>query len=243
MHKTIFLLHLHNVAIFDQLKIEEALLHLNEDNWCIINEGSRPSIVLGISGDPKKLINLQKFHTAPLPLIKRFSGGGAVVVDDATLFVSFIFQQKMHDFPCHPEPIFHWSEGFYKEALSIPKFHLREHDYVIGNNKCGGNAQYIKKRRFVHHSTFLWDYEQKRMDYLLHPPKSPDYRKARTHSNFLCRLKNFCSSKSHFVTSIKKTLSSRYNVYETSLEEITPILQTPHRKAASLINIEPYLLH
>ena len=237
MSKVVFLLHLHKVSIFDQLKIEEALLRANEDNWCVINEGSEPAIVMGISGNPKKLIDLQKFHAAPLPIIKRFSGGGAVIVDKATLFVSFIFQQRMHEFPCYPEPIFRWSEEFYREALSIPQFHLRENDYVIDKCKCGGNAQYIKKHRFVHHSTFLWDYKKQHMDYLLYPPQVPTYRGTRAHSTFLCRLNSFFSSKNHFVSCIKKTLSSKYTVCETSFKEISPILQIPHRRVTSLIDI------
>lgn len=231
MVKEIHLLHLKNTPIFEQLKIEEALLRLNEDNWCILNEGSSPSIVMGISGKPAQLINLKKIETAPVPVIKRFSGGGTVIVDEDTLFVSFIFQKSAHDFPCYPEPILRWSEQFYQQALSIPGFHLRENDYVIGNHKCGGNAQYIKKHRFVHHTTFLWDYKEKHMEYLLYPPKTPSYREARAHTDFLCPLKNYLDSQNHFIASIKKTLASHYKMVETLLENVTPLLKKPHRQA------------
>ena len=230
MSKKIHLLHLKNVPIFDQLQIEEALLRLNEDNWCLINEGSPPAIIMGISGKPHELINLKKIQTAPLPIIKRFSGGGTVIVDGDTLFVSFIFQKKTHHFPGYPEPILRWSEKFYQKALSIPEFHLEENDYVIRNHKCGGNAQYIKKHRFVHHTTFLWDYREEYMDYLLQPPKAPKYRNARAHSDFLCCLKNHLTSKKHFVTSIKRCLCETYTVSETSLDSLSPLLKTPHRQ-------------
>ena len=155
MPSKINILHLKGTPIFDQLQIEEALLRANGENWCLINEGSPPSIVMGISGKSEELIDHKQIQSAPLPIIKRFSGGGTVVVDDDTLFVSFIFQKEVHDFPCYPEPILRWSEQFYQEAFSIPEFHLLENDYVIGKHKCGGNAQYIKKHRFVHLTTFL----------------------------------------------------------------------------------------
>ena len=235
MSDRINFLHLKESSIFDQLQIEEALLRNDDENWCIVNEGSSPSIIMGISGKPEELIDLKKVQADPLPIIKRFSGGGTVIVDDDTLFVSFIFQKAVHDFPCYPEPILRWSEAFYQEALSIPNFRLRENDYVIGEQKCGGNAQYIKKERFVHHTTFLWDYNDELMDYLLHPPKTPTYRSARTHRDFLCTLKGHLDSKAAFVSSIRKNLSKRYQLSDASLESVTPHLQTPHRKTTTYI--------
>lgn len=233
MAKPLKFLHLKNTPIFDQLQIEEALLRTTEDNWCLINEGSSPSIVMGISGKAEKLIDLKKIESAPIPIIKRFSGGGTVVVDDDTLFVSYIFQKDTHEFPCYPEPILRWSEKLYQEALDIPSFHLRENDYVIGKHKCGGNAQYIKKHRFVHHTTFLWDFKEKHMEYLLHPEKTPSYRASRSHTDFLCKLKDFLPTKKHFISSIIETLSKHYELSNASLESLTPVLETPHRKATS----------
>jgi len=46
------------------------------------------------------------------------------------------------------------------------KFSLRDHDYVIDDRKIGGNAQTITKERFVHHTSFLWNYDAKKMGYL-----------------------------------------------------------------------------
>lgn len=211
------LLHIKGASIFEQLQLEEKLLRVTNENWCVFNEGSSPAIVLGISGKPPELVDLNKLKKTPVPLIKRYSGGGTVIVDENTLFVSFIFQKDVHDFPCYPEPILRWSEGFYKEALSIPHFHLRENDYVIDHLKCGGNAQYIQKHRFVHHTTFLWDYEQTKMDLLLHPPKTPSYRKGRSHQDFLCCLKDHLPSKDAFIAGIKSALANRYFV-----DEVTP---------------------
>ncbi|QVL57686.1 MAG: lipoate--protein ligase family protein [Simkaniaceae bacterium] len=233
------LLILKNTPILEQLQIEEALLRLNNENWCIINEGSPPTIVMGISGKTEELVNHEKLEAAPIPLIKRYSGGGTVIVDSNTLFVSFIFQKEIHDFPCFPEPILRWSEGFYKQALSIPDFRLRENDYVIGDLKCGGNAQYIKKDRFVHHTTFLWDFEDSAMDYLLHPKKTPTYRKERSHTDFLCKLKGFLPSKNYFVSQVIDTFSNDFIINETSLNPLIPLLNQPHRKTTTSFFVSP----
>jgi lipoate-protein ligase A len=37
---------------------------------------------------------------------------------------------------------------------------------VLGEKKIGGNAQTISKGRWVHHTSFLWDFTEKNMQYL-----------------------------------------------------------------------------
>lgn len=231
-HKLNFL-HVKNFPIFKQLQIEEALLRLDHENWCIINEGSPPSIIMGISGKPEELVNALEMKKAPIPLIRRYSGGGAVIVDANTLFVSFIFQKEAFSFPCFPEPILRWSEELYQKALNIEGFKLKENDYVIDNLKCGGNAQYIKKDRFVHHTTFLWNFEDEAMDYLLHPLKTPSYRKGRSHTDFLTRLSLHISSKYDFIQKVKKELESRFSLSEKMLDSLMPLLKKPHRKTTT----------
>ena len=71
----------------------------------------------------------------------------------------------------YPNTIMKWTEKFYKQSLPIEDFQLTANDYTIGNKKVGGNAQYIKKNRFLHHTSFLWDYSIDHMNILTHPPK------------------------------------------------------------------------
>ena len=227
------LLSLKNCPIFQQLQIEEMLLRTSEDNWCVINSGSTPAIVLGISGKVEEMVHTEKHKKKPIPLIKRYSGGGTVVVDENTLFVSFIFQKSAHTFPLFPEHILRWSTSFYKEAFDIKGFNLKENDYVIGNKKCGGNAQYIQKNRFVHHTTFLWDFKPELMSLLTHPKKTPSYRKGRCHGEFLCSLNKYFPFKKVVLDSIKTALLYTYSVKEVS----APILAKgqKHRKSTALV--------
>lgn len=62
-----------------------------------------------------------------------------------------------------------------KEAVNLYLYHLVS-DYVFGNRKFGGNAQSITKTRWIHHTSFLWDYEVKTMAYLKLPARAPEYR-------------------------------------------------------------------
>ncbi|GAB5411568.1 MAG: lipoate--protein ligase family protein [Chlamydiales bacterium] len=226
------LIELKNTPIFEQLKLEEGLLRAGTGNYCLINHGSPPAIIMGISGKPEELVHAEKQQKQKLPLIKRYSGGGTVVVDHNTLFVSFIFDKTAHPFHPFPEPIMRWSEGFYKEALNLSHFSLKENDYIIGEKKFGGNAQYIKKNRWVHHTTFLWDYCEEKMATLQLPKRRPTYRADRDHGTFLTKLKTHIPSEEHFFTCIKKELQKRYDV--ALLEPSDIFFSQEYRIATSL---------
>lgn len=50
-------------------------------------------------------------------------------------------------------------------------------DYVLsGGHKVGGNAQALTGRRWLHHTSFLWDFDRERMALLRQPAKAPQYR-------------------------------------------------------------------
>lgn len=228
-------LRLHRVPIFEQLLLEEALLRTDPRNWCLINVGSPPSIVMGISGKKEELVDCAQATSLGIPLIKRFSGGGTVLVDEETLFVTFICQKELHPFPSFPEPILRWAEDLYKQTFSHPQFRLRENDFAIGDKKCAGNAQYIKKDRWLHHTSFLWDYSQERMQLLLMPKKTPKYREGRAHADFLCRLKDFFPSKEHFIDGLLQALAERYALEHHTREEVLSSLTSDARIATALV--------
>lgn len=229
----ISILHLEGISIFEQLQLEEALLRADSRNWCILNTNVKPAIVMGISGKPEELVNLEAVHRDNIPLIKRFSGGGTVYVDENTLFVTFICQTDEFNVAPTPHTIMEWSERIYKPL--IPDFQLKENDYVVGLKKCGGNAQYIRKGRWLHHTSFLWDYNPEKMEYLYLPKKRPQYRQDRRHSDFLCTLKEYHPHKEALLEKIKNHLAKTYSTQEISLNEFSAVLGLPHRKSTSFL--------
>ncbi len=232
--KELHILHLNNFPILEQLQIEEALLRTDDRSFCIINEGSPKSIVMGISSKAPELIDLEASKKHAIPVIRRFSGGGCVIVDQKTLFVTFIFGSDVLDLPTFPEPIHRWSANFYKDAFGIDQFDLRENDYVIGNHKCGGNAQYIQRKRWLHHTSFLWDYEKDNMDFLLFPKKVPKYRDERSHKNFLCKLKDHSTHINELTSGIKTELKIRFQVNDLPLKDALQAQEKPHRKSTRI---------
>ncbi len=232
---SINLVQCHPLNILEQLKLEEALLRTSDQAWCLINSGSAPSIVMGISGKQETSIRKDLHQQLQVPVIQRFSGGGTVIVDDDTLFLSFIFPRSFHRFVPFPETIFRWSDQFLQQALGLPSFRLKETDFVIANRKCGGNAQYIRKNCWLQHTTFLWDYKQEYMDLLLLPEKQPKYRENRSHEAFLSPLKACFPKREMFFDCVIRALSKQYKVKNYSLERALLQMQEPHRKATKLV--------
>lgn len=228
---------LHGCSVFRQLQLEEALLRTDSRNWCLLNTSVEPSIVMGISGKVDELINLEKLAAAPIPIIRRFSGGGTVYVDQDTFFVSFIVKNELLKAPSYPQHIHEWARQFYTKVFRWEDFQLLENDYVLGNQKFGGNAQYICKNRVLHHTTFLWDYSPAAMEYLLLPKKTPNYRQSRTHTDFLCRLKHKMESKEKLQDNILTALENMYEVQEVALDVLEKMTNRDYRQATCFVSL------
>ena len=145
------------------------------------------------------MLHTSRVLAAGVPVVRRYSGGGTVVVDCDTQLVSFIFSvQAAPDVQPFPAPLMKWSGLFYAGVFAehgdfglqengarcaaaplAPLLTSRRADYVFGNRKFGGNAQSIIKGRWVHHTSFLWDFQSANMELLRHPPRTPAYRQAR----------------------------------------------------------------
>lgn len=225
------LIHLKNVPIFEQLQLEEALLRADERSFCIINQGSPRAIVMGISGDTVSHLDTDAVRRDQIPVIRRFSGGGTVIVDENTLFITFIMAKEELDLPAFPEPILLWSAEIYSSAWQIPHFQLIENDYCIGEKKCGGNAQYIKKDRWLHHTSFLLNYSEHNMNYLKLPAKRPAYRQSRPHHEFLTKLKG-----DNLIPKFKEHISNVKQFYISEFD-VSTWKPKPYRESVKLIEV------
>lgn len=225
---------LSQVPILEQLRIEEALLRADKGNWCLINTGAPPAIVMGISGKPRLLLDVEKVCRDRIPVIKRFSGGGTVYIDPHTVFVTLICNSEDMNVAPQPKPILEWSEKLYQPLFT--DFKVRENDYVRGEKKFGGNAQYIQKTRWLHHTSFLWDYEPAKMEYLLLPERRPKYRLDRPHVDFLCTLRSHYPQKESLIETLHAHLTSRFKAKKASECQVKEILERPHRKVSTLLD-------
>jgi len=229
------LINLENVSIFKQLQLEEALLRLDLRNWCLVNTGSEPAIVLGISGKPEIHINKNAYQQNPVPVIRRFSGGGTVFINEETVFITFICDSEELNVSSLPLEVFRWSEKIYKSVFEHLDFRLQENDYVIGDKKFGGNAQYLRKNRWLHHTSLLFDYDPHQMKLLNFPEKVPVYRQTRDHTDFLCKLNHHFPSKNILKNKFEMSLENHFNVQKVDIKVVEELSLLPHRKSTAFI--------
>lgn len=230
------LLRLQGLSIHQQLRIEEALLRADDRNWCLLHCGAPPAIVMGVSGRHDELVDEEIRQQLSLPLIRRFSGGGTVVVDEETCFATLIVNSSAIAIPPFPEAILRWSADLYRPLFTGLDFRLREHDYTVGDHKCGGNAQYICRGRWLHHTSFLWDYRDDRMTSLKMPRRTPDYREGRHHSAFLCKLRHLLPHYCHpdaFLDAIVTHFP--FKLSAMTLSSVEEVLSRPHRSTSAVI--------
>ncbi|XP_061350655.1 uncharacterized protein LOC133295811 isoform X1 [Gastrolobium bilobum] len=249
------LVRLRGLPILQQLHLEERLLRTSSDNWCLINDGTNsPAIVMGLSGKLSELVEVKSVLRDHIPIIRRFTGGGTVVVDHDTIFVTLICNKDaVSNVQPFPRSIMSWSGLLYSEVFEgLADFRLRENgitwkpmyhypdmnpstrspnrepfsecrsgaqNYVFGDRKFGGNAQSITKHRWIHHTSFLWDYDVKNMSYLKLPAKAPKYRLTRGHHDFVCRMKEYLP-RSEFIERTIKAVGAQFSVKSISLESI-----------------------
>ncbi|KAF3329959.1 putative lipoate-protein ligase A [Carex littledalei] len=239
------LVRMQGVPILDQLHLEERLLRCDLKNWCIVNVGTpQPTIVMGISGKPSELINIKSVIHNQVPVIRRFTGGGTVIVDKETIFVTLICNREAVPLlQLYPQPIMSWTGTLYQDALrDFGKFSLRENDYVFDNLKFGGNAQSITKNKWIHHTSFLWDYDERNMEYLKHPQRTPKYRSERSHIEFLCRMKDIIPSKSVFIEKTLNSLQKHFVLQPIKSDDISNAPYAPSSRLLTRQELEHDLL-
>ena len=127
---------------------------------------------------------------------------------------------------------------------------------MFGDRKFGGNAQSITKGRWVHHTSFLWDFQAANMELLRHPPRMPAYRQARpgclaarlglltragpqerSHAEFVCRLRERWAQRETLGLRVAQQLVRQgYTVVDTPLEAAESVLATPHLSSSALLD-------
>ena len=90
------------------------------------------------------------------------------------------------------------------------------------------------------HSFALQGFLEGKMRYLQLPEKAPDYRRARPHDEFLCRLKDLVPTPDVFWDALTAQLGSRFEIVPCELDdgEVAAALAAKHYKATRTVDNE-----
>ncbi|MED6153047.1 hypothetical protein PIB30_097825, partial [Stylosanthes scabra] len=85
---------------------------------------------MGLSGKVPELVEAKSALRDHIPVIRRFTRGGTVIVDQGTIFVTLICNKDdVSDVRPFPRLIMSWSGQLYDEVFNgLANFHLREND-------------------------------------------------------------------------------------------------------------------
>ena len=128
-----------------------------------------------------------------VPILRRTSGGGTVVVGPGTLNVSVILPESAAPGLAAVDEAQRYVLDSIARSIRAggPAGHASQGrgDLVIGDRKCGGSAQRRLKHWFMVHCSILYDFPIERIvRYLTIPRRQPEYRQGRDHHDFLSNL-------------------------------------------------------
>ncbi len=167
------------------------------------------AVVLGRSSRPEMELHLDYCRSENIPIFRRRGGGCSVWLDPGNIIVSLAFPIRepgnVHE---RFARISRWMcQGLH--ILEIPCEIAGISDLVLGNRKIGGSALYLRRNLLYYSTTLLHHPDVEAMERILrHPPREPDYRRGRSHRDFVGQLDglaNFADIRS-LVAELQKVL-------------------------------------
>ncbi|MCB9383576.1 MAG: lipoate--protein ligase family protein [Bryobacterales bacterium] len=169
----------------------EALARVERDGadgeTLLLWEADSVAAVLPRSGDEEAF--LLDPHLPGAPVLRRHSGGGAVLVGPGCL--NYAFALSLEARPALTDVSWSYEDilGRVARALAVPDARAEGSDLALGDRKFGGHAQRRTRLALLHHGTILHAFDLALVGQLLREPeRRPAYRGARTHEEFLTNL-------------------------------------------------------
>lgn len=180
-----------NLAVDDALLTAAELGHLDDDVLRLW-EMSSPVVVVGRSSRIDGEVNVAAAKFMNVPILRRASGGCAVVAGPGCLMYSVMLRYSGREHlrlidECHRHVL-----SMVRTALSplIRGIELRgTSDLAINDRKFSGNSLRCKRDHLLYHGTILYNFDVNLIGMLLQqPPREPDYRGSRPHDDFVTNL-------------------------------------------------------
>jgi lipoate-protein ligase A len=179
------------------LACDEALLDLFEmehidDGLLRLWQSENYFVVLGHSNRLRAEANVPACVAAGIPILRRVSGGGAVLQGPGCLNYSLLLDSQVHDVRNIEAGFRYVLERHRRLVVELTSKEVRIagiSDLTVDGRKFSGNAQYRKSRYVLVHGTFLLEIDLSMIDDCLQiPSKQPRYRKNRPHLDFVANL-------------------------------------------------------
>lgn len=153
-------------------------------------EPERVMVVLGRSNQAAKEVEEQRCQEDAIPILRRRGGGGTVVLSPGIVVISLAKRVSHMYF----EEFFHKVNSLViagLQTLGIAGLSQQGHsDVCLGDRKILGSCLYGGQQALFYTASLMVDNDLALIDhYLKHPSREPDYRRGRSHREFLTTLR------------------------------------------------------
>jgi len=184
------------------LACDEALLDWRDENGGeeILRFWESPAtfIVVGYANKVATEVNVESCRARQTPIFRRCSGGGTVLQGAGCLNYALILEIKENSplagISGANKFIMERNREAIESKVQSPKSKVQisisgHTDLTLNGKKISGNSQRRRKNFLLFHGTFLLNFDLTLVSELLRmPSKQPDYRKKRSHGEFLTNL-------------------------------------------------------
>jgi lipoate---protein ligase len=183
-------------TLAQNLALDEALLleAENGDGGEVLRiwRWSSPAVILGAGGVVDDDVDSVACERDAVPIWRRSSGGGTVVLGKGCLLFSLVLDYSRSDDLRNIRASYRWIASQIVAELENEQPGVESAgtgDMAIGGRKFSGSAQQRKRRFLLHHATLLHGFDIELAErYLKLPPRQPQYRSHRSHRDFLANL-------------------------------------------------------
>jgi len=191
----------------ENIALDEALLELAEaqstspDNTSAKHSGEvlrlwmspDPIVVIGRSSKIREEVDVDSCQRDGVTVLRRCSGGAAVVAGPGCLLYAVVlsYQKRPHlrslDL-AHREVMGTVAGAL--QTIDSRVTHRGVSDLTFDDRKCAGNSVRCKREHLLYHGAILYDLPLELIGDLLlpDPPRQPEYRKGRSHLDFVANL-------------------------------------------------------
>jgi lipoate-protein ligase A len=187
------------------LALDEALLDWAEENdaeWEFLRlwESAQPLVVVGRSSRVHQEVDEAACREANLPILRRSSGGAAIVAGPGCLMYALVLSYKLRPelkdigraHACVLDRL--------AESLGLLLAHVGSISHVgtsdlalvegfLPRRKVSGNSMRAKRTHLLYHGTLMYNFDLSLVAQCLRmPPRQPEYRGSRSHADFLTNL-------------------------------------------------------
>jgi lipoate---protein ligase len=211
------------------LACDEALL-----DWCeedshdeILRfwEPRQHFVVLGYSNKANAEVNLESCETLGIPVLRRCSGGGTILQGLGCLNYALLLRiqpgSPLTSIPKANAFIMNRNRNALNSLLDGKALIQGHTDLTLQGLKFSGNSQRRKRHFLLFHGSFLLNLDLALVQQTLHmPSKQPEYRRERTHKEFLTNVNLAADAVKEAMKSAWHAAEALADIPETRIQQL-----------------------